>query len=306
MNTPKANRKSLIMGFVFTLLLASFFFSIKAINFNLAEIVILVACLVYGGYKGGIASAIALVSADLFYYTDGLRFWHLSLHARQDLLALILSATIIVLMVGHLYRKQEKAMKALETFNDILKQRNNSLKEKSEYDELTGVKNRAAFRTDFTGMMEGMQAVIFFDIDDFKKFNDSYGHDMGDFVVTSVAAELVRVFGRKHCYRYGGDEFIAVMPFHTEIEIQKSINKMQADLLQTTKDGKAIPISITAGYCFGFISSTKDLRGIMHQADLNLYYSKARKKGSGFGSEYYSEDFYTNHECACGQENITI
>lgn len=62
MNTPKANRKSLIMGFVFTLLLASFFFSIKAINFNLAGIVILVACLVYGGYKGGIASAIALSS----------------------------------------------------------------------------------------------------------------------------------------------------------------------------------------------------------------------------------------------------
>ena len=74
------------------------------------------------------------------------------------------------------------------------------------HDELTGVPARRAFN-DAILALEAPYAIAVVDIDHFKKFNDTYGHDTGDHVLRLVAARLARVTGGGKAYRCGGEEF---------------------------------------------------------------------------------------------------
>jgi diguanylate cyclase (GGDEF)-like protein len=74
------------------------------------------------------------------------------------------------------------------------------------YDELTGVPARRAFNDALLGL-EAPYAIAGVDIDHFKKFNDTYGHETGDHVLRLVAARLSRVTGGGKAYRCGGEEF---------------------------------------------------------------------------------------------------
>lgn len=77
-------------------------------------------------------------------------------------------------------------------------------------DELTGLPSRRALN-EFLPRVGGTFAVAMVDVDHFKKFNDTYGHDIGDEVLIMVARRLGDV-GAGRIYRYGGEEFIAVFP----------------------------------------------------------------------------------------------
>ena len=73
-------------------------------------------------------------------------------------------------------------------------------------DELTGLPSRRDLNERMMGL--GRQYVIaMLDVDHFKKFNDSYGHDVGDQVLKMVAAKMAGVGGGGHAFRYGGEEF---------------------------------------------------------------------------------------------------
>lgn len=76
-------------------------------------------------------------------------------------------------------------------------------------DELTGLPGRRAFNN-MTQQLGGVYAIAMCDVDHFKKFNDSYGHDAGDQVLRKVAAKLSQVGGGGRAFRYGGEEFLIV------------------------------------------------------------------------------------------------
>lgn len=79
------------------------------------------------------------------------------------------------------------------------------------YDELTGLPSRRALKQDM--MKLGMKYTIaMLDIDFFKKFNDTYGHDTGDEVLKLVASVIRNVNGGGKAYRYGGEEFTLLFP----------------------------------------------------------------------------------------------
>lgn len=79
------------------------------------------------------------------------------------------------------------------------------------YDELTRLPSRRALKQDMLKL--GMKySIAMTDIDFFKKFNDTYGHDTGDDVLRLVASELKTVGGGGKAYRYGGEEFTIVFP----------------------------------------------------------------------------------------------
>ena len=65
--------------------------------------------------------------------------------------------------------------------------------------------------------------MVFIDINDFKKLNDEYGHLYGDHVIQAVA-ESLKKFARDedYCFRYGGDEFLVILPNCTEQSAQES------------------------------------------------------------------------------------
>ena len=78
-------------------------------------------------------------------------------------------------------------------------------------DDLTGLRNRRAFNDKMRSL--GRRYVIAtLDVDHFKKFNDTYGHDVGDDVLKLVASKISQVTGGGIPYRYGGEEFCVVFP----------------------------------------------------------------------------------------------
>ena len=90
--------------------------------------------------------------------------------------------------------------------------RNGELKTLAETDTLTGLLNRR--RMNEVGEMQaGNYSVILFDIDDFKKINDQYGHNVGDKVLAAVAQVTQKILsGKGYVGRWGGEEFLVVLP----------------------------------------------------------------------------------------------
>ena len=78
-------------------------------------------------------------------------------------------------------------------------------------DELTGLLGRRSLEERLRGL-RGRYALAMVDVDHFKKFNDTHGHDIGDQVLKLVAARLAQVGGGGIAYRYGGEEFSVLFP----------------------------------------------------------------------------------------------
>jgi diguanylate cyclase (GGDEF)-like protein len=78
-------------------------------------------------------------------------------------------------------------------------------------DELTGIPSRRALNERLAGLGNRF-TIAMADVDHFKKFNDTYGHDLGDQVLKMVAARIDDVGGGGKAYRYGGEEFTILFP----------------------------------------------------------------------------------------------
>ena len=76
-------------------------------------------------------------------------------------------------------------------------------------DELTGIRGRRAFNEALLSL-DQQYAIAIVDIDHFKKFNDTYGHDVGDQVLCMVAGRISKVSGDGHAFRCGGEEFAVI------------------------------------------------------------------------------------------------
>jgi diguanylate cyclase (GGDEF)-like protein len=83
--------------------------------------------------------------------------------------------------------------------------------DKAYRDELTGLPGRRALK-EATASLGRRYAIAMLDVDHFKAFNDTYGHDTGDQVLKMVAAQLQRDSGPGRVFRFGGEEFTIVFP----------------------------------------------------------------------------------------------
>ncbi|MBE0511030.1 MAG: GGDEF domain-containing protein [Chromatiales bacterium] len=79
------------------------------------------------------------------------------------------------------------------------------------HDELTGLPGRRALNHALL-KLGGRYTIAMLDVDHFKKFNDTYGHDIGDEVLKMVAIKMGKVSGGGKAFRYGGEEFSVVFP----------------------------------------------------------------------------------------------
>jgi diguanylate cyclase (GGDEF)-like protein len=77
------------------------------------------------------------------------------------------------------------------------------------HDQLTGLPARRAFHQ-ITATIPGHYAIAVVDVDHFKRFNDTFGHDIGDQVLRMVASRVARVTGGGKAFRWGGEEFVIV------------------------------------------------------------------------------------------------
>jgi diguanylate cyclase (GGDEF)-like protein len=94
------------------------------------------------------------------------------------------------------------------------------------HDELTTLPARRAFN-EALAALEGHYALAIVDVDHFKQFNDTYGHETGDQVLRMVAGQLARVTGGGKAFRCGGEEFAIVFPEKAVKDIQENLELLR-------------------------------------------------------------------------------
>ncbi len=155
----------------------------------------------------------------------------------------------------------------------------------SRTDSLTQILNRSGeqvVRKKIEQQTEGMLCLL--DIDDFKSFNDRFGHDAGDKVLIRVAGVLSEVFRKEDVVlRLGGDEFAVFMPGVVTKEVAESvlmrlINEIEKIDLQETE---GVKVNISLGAAFYTIDEKADFEQLYKKADIACYESK-RTSGSSY------------------------
>jgi diguanylate cyclase (GGDEF)-like protein len=97
------------------------------------------------------------------------------------------------------------------------------------HDELTGLPSRRAFN-DALLRLRAPYSIAVVDIDHFKRFNDTYGHDTGDQVLRLVASHLARVTGGGEAYRCGGEEFNILFPGKKTAEVLEHLEQLRESI----------------------------------------------------------------------------
>lgn len=118
------------------------------------------------------------------------------------------------------------------------------------------------------------------DIDHFKKYNDSFGHDQGDVCLTSVAAALSGSITRAGDFaaRYGGEEFIAVLPNTDEsgarLIAEKLLESVRILDIPHPANTAAPCVTVSIGVTTGNVNHTQSWEEYVKRADDALYMSK--------------------------------
>ncbi|MEL7657317.1 MAG: diguanylate cyclase, partial [Bacillota bacterium] len=152
----------------------------------------------------------------------------------------------------------------------------------SEIDYLTNLFSRGYHEQQLKWVMERSRwnnkplSLAMIDIDDFKKINDEFGHITGDLILQSVGKILKK--NSRHtdiCSRYGGDEFILVLPgTNTEeaIQICERIRKIIEDKVFETSDGTPIRVTLSMG--LNLWNEKISARELVKSTDQAMYRSK--------------------------------
>ena len=138
-------------------------------------------------------------------------------------------------------------------------------------DPLTGLYNRRILPK-----VREVGTVIMCDIDNFKTINDTYGHDVGDEVIKSVATILLNSIRIGDvAVRFGGDEFLIIFTTNLHEVIEKRMNYV-CDMVRNTVKLPNHDISLSVGVAYN--DENEDLETMMKKADEALYYSKENGK----------------------------
>jgi diguanylate cyclase (GGDEF)-like protein len=140
-------------------------------------------------------------------------------------------------------------------------------------DPLTEVYNRRGFFKYVTDNAIG--TIIIFDIDDFKKINDTYGHQFGDKVLSKTVKICMSNLRNGDIFaRYGGDEFVIYLPETTKIEAEKIVSRIDNEFSNNPikSDKGIVRIKLTFG--ISEISDKTTLENALKHADINLYKAK--------------------------------
>ncbi|MCL2193672.1 MAG: diguanylate cyclase, partial [Treponema sp.] len=149
-------------------------------------------------------------------------------------------------------------------------------------DTLTGARNRRYFmetaERELHSCTDGGQdfAIIMFDIDHFKRVNDTYGHAIGDEVLKIVVARTIHALKQDTLVaRYGGEEFVIMLPRVSHENAMKTASQILERIVSSPFVTEGLEISVTVS--LGVASKTEDctmLPDIIKNADKALYYAK--------------------------------
>jgi diguanylate cyclase (GGDEF)-like protein len=165
----------------------------------------------------------------------------------------------------------------------------------SRYDSLTGLFNRQTFDETLTREINRARrhnlnlSILFFDLDDFKRINDSLGHQAGDMVLQHAAGIILSEKRSEDiAARYGGEEIVVILPETDKVNAlvlgERIRRKVEKSSLKFR--GKKIRYTISGGLA-EFPNNAEDAADLLKSADSALY----RAKGSGKNNiSFFSKD----------------
>ena len=189
-------------------------------------------------------------------------------------------------------RRLEDVQKKLRQQQDMLQDVNSKLTELATLDSLTQLRNRRAFEERLEDetrrwRRQGQQvSLILLDIDDFKPFNDTFGHLKGDEVLRAIGQLLRRSLrAADFAARYGGEEFAIILPFTDRAGSLLVAEQLRKAIEGAEWNDRAITASIGVATMGGDITTSEEL---IDSADRALYRSKQAgrncvRPGTGHG-----------------------
>ncbi len=229
----------------------------------------------------------AVVSCLVYAFTYAIVFlatWHGSTNEMGELLMRVAYMLIISVGVGQLAREENARSRQVEVI-ERLNAENARLLSKNEraarIDKLTGLLNRGYMEK--TAQKElrraksstGYLSVLFCDMDRLKRINDELGHDIGDRVLRTVATALrQKLRSQDFIGRYGGDEFVALLPNVTR---ETAIDRAEALVAALGGVNETLPDDLQVGLSVGvatFPFDAQDYSTLVKIADQAMYLAK--------------------------------
>jgi len=187
------------------------------------------------------------------------------------------------------YKKLYKQLIRLIKINDKqaskLNAENIVLEQHSKFDGLTGILNRRSFNEGLS--VEWAKSIkyqtcltlLMIDIDNFKSFNDTYGHQTGDNILVQAALQIQNRARRSGdmAARYGGEEFVLMLPGLEKINAQKIAEALRTDIEELNYHYKGDYIKITISIGISTMEPGKMVNSdiLINRADKALYLAKS-------------------------------
>ena len=182
-----------------------------------------------------------------------------------------------------------KRLQAVEEEQREQTKKRNKLLYQSEHDELTGLYNKRSLNRYLEDVFEDCKlnekelGILFLDIDYFKQLNDRYGHGKGDEGICAVADTLKRIFPEDYVARYGGDEFLVVMPERDLAYAMEHAELLCAGIREykiPNEDSELEPwLTISVGGVCAIPKEPNRVWDFLSAADNTLYEQKKEQKG---------------------------
>ena len=170
--------------------------------------------------------------------------------------------------------------KAYNNLYSMYKKSIEHLNFKASHDELTGAYNRAGFDLLLSGLDLDTTCLMFFDVDNFKNINDTYGHETGDKVLQKLVQVLKSSFrSDDYVCRVGGDEFVVFMVHSSEMQrdlIKTKMAQIRQELVNS-KEGLP-PVTVSVGIVHG--TQAGDMESLLKKGDAAMYESKTNGKNT--------------------------
>lgn len=162
-----------------------------------------------------------------------------------------------------------------------IKNSNKILEKKAYIDLQTGLPNKSKCEEmlhDYEYISESVGFVMF-DLNNLKRTNDTYGHAVGDQLITNFARLLRNAIPSKDFVgRYGGDEFIAIITQTTKEEILLIMEEVHSTVKHFNENIHKVEVSYAYGYAFSEDYSECTMKTLFNKADKHMYENKAIEK----------------------------